>query len=81
MERAKTRRLRFCKVVRLHFRLWYYYGQTKNHRQFGGDFSRNGGLEGDRTLDLHDANAALSQLSYEPVLPLFGRFSEQKAGF
>ena len=26
-----------------------------------------GGLEGDRTLDLCDANAALSQLSYEPV--------------
>ena len=25
-----------------------------------------GGLEGDRTLDLCDANAALSQLSYEP---------------
>ena len=27
-----------------------------------------GGLEGDRTLDLCDANAALSQLSYEPIL-------------
>ena len=26
-----------------------------------------GGLEGDRTLDLCDANAALSQLSYEPI--------------
>lgn len=26
-----------------------------------------GGLEGIRTLDLCDANAALSQLSYEPV--------------
>ena len=26
-----------------------------------------GGLEGDRTLDLCDANAALSQLSYEPL--------------
>ncbi len=29
-----------------------------------------GGLEGDRTLDLCDANAALSQLSYEPKLIL-----------
>ena len=29
--------------------------------------SFGGGLEGDRTLDLCDANAALSQLSYEPV--------------
>ena len=26
-----------------------------------------GGLEGDRTLDLRVANAALSQLSYEPI--------------
>ena len=30
-----------------------------------------GGLEGDRTLDLCDANAALSQLSYEPKLAIF----------
>ena len=29
-----------------------------------------GGPEGDRTLDLRVANAALSQLSYEPVLTL-----------
>ena len=28
-----------------------------------------GGLEGDRTLDLTDANRTLSQLSYEPVIP------------
>ena len=28
-----------------------------------------GGLEGDRTLDLTDANRTLSQLSYEPVYP------------
>ena len=27
-----------------------------------------GGLEGDRTLDLSDANRTLSQLSYEPIL-------------
>ena len=26
-----------------------------------------GGLEGDRTLDLTDANRTLSQLSYEPI--------------
>ena len=32
-----------------------------------------GGLEGDRTLDLCDANAALSQLSYEPKSALFVR--------
>lgn len=35
-----------------------------------------GGLEGDRTLDLCVANAALSQLSYEPVpmaLPHYNR--------
>ena len=29
--------------------------------------SLHGGLEGDRTLDLRVANAALSQLSYEPI--------------
>jgi len=28
-----------------------------------------------------DANLALSQLSYGPILPLFARFSEQKADF
>ena len=27
-----------------------------------------GGLEGDRTLDLTDANRTLSQLSYEPIV-------------
>ena len=31
------------------------------------DFKAFGGLEGDRTLDLRVANAALSQLSYEPI--------------
>ena len=30
-----------------------------------------GGLEGDRTLDLTDANRTLSQLSYEPLLPVW----------
>ena len=34
--------------------------------------SSYGGLEGDRTLDLCDANAALSQLSHEPM------YSKQK---
>ena len=67
------------KVVKKNSRLWYYCGQTKNHRQFGGDFSRNGGPNRDRTDDLTDANRTLSQLSYRPILPLFGRFSEQKA--
>ena len=28
---------------------------------------RDGGAEGDRTPDLHDANVALSQLSYRPI--------------
>ena len=51
--------------------LWYFCGQMKNHRQNGGDFPEIGGLEGDRTLDLCDANAALSQLSYEPKLAIF----------
>ena len=31
-----------------------------------------GGLEGDRTLDLSDANRTLSQLSYGPVYEVFG---------
>ena len=31
--------------------------------------------------NLTDANRALSQLSYGPILPLFARFSEQKAEF
>ena len=38
---------------------------TKNNVVF--DFSKIGGPEGDRTLDLRVANAALSQLSHEPV--------------
>ena len=79
--RSQTRRLCSRKVVKKYSRLWYYCGQTKNHRQFGGDFSRNGGPERDRTVDLSDANRTLSQLSYRPILPLFDRFSEQKADF
>ena len=59
-------------MVRIFCRLWYYCGQTKNHRRIGGDFSRNGGPEGIRTLDLSDANRTLSQLSYGPVYEVFG---------
>ena len=62
-------------------RLWYFCGQTKNHRQNGGDFSRNGGPNRDRTDDLTDANRTLSQLSYRPILPLFAGFLQQKADF
>ena len=40
-----------------------------------------GGLEGDRTLDLCDANAALSQLSYEPILAIFHRKKLRKTNF
>ena len=28
----------FRKVVKNYSHLWYYCGQTKNHRQLGGDF-------------------------------------------
>ena len=66
--RSQTRRLCSRKVVKKYSRLWYYCGQTKNHRQFGGDFSRSGGPERDRTVDLSDANRTLSQLSYRPIL-------------
>lgn len=42
---------------------------TKNpHRRCTSDGGLAGGLEGDRTLDLRIANAALSQLSYEPEI-------------
>jgi len=34
-----SRRLQPCEVVRFFLCLWYYCGQTKNHRQIGGDFS------------------------------------------
>ena len=44
---------------------------TGNRLYFEGDASQRlllcGGSEGARTLDLRVANAALSQLSYEPV--------------
>ena len=49
--------------------LWYFCGQTRNRSVvkreiavvFTTAISIFGGLEGDRTLDLCDANAALSQ--------------------
>ena len=40
--------------------------KTKNPNFFSSDFAGNGGDEGDRTLDLTDANRTLSQLSYAP---------------
>ena len=36
-------------MVKTEIRLWYFCGQTKNHRQIGGDFSEIGGPEEDRT--------------------------------
>ena len=45
------------------FGLYAYRSQKDDW--FG--YALNGGLEGDRTLDLRDANAALSQLSHEPI--------------
>ena len=68
-------------MVRIFCRLWYNCGQTKNHRQNGGDFSRNGGPKGIRTLDLSDANRTLSQLSYGPISPLFAGFCNKKQIF
>ena len=77
----KTHRLRTSKAVRIFCRLWYNCGQTKNHRRIGGDFSRNGGPNRDRTDDLTDANRTLSQLSYRPILPLFAGFCNKKLIF
>ena len=68
-------------MVRIFCRLWYNCGQTKNHRRIGGDFSRNGGPNRDRTDDLTDANRTLSQLSYRPILPLFAGFCNKKLIF
>ena len=68
-------------MVRIFCRLWYNCGQTKNHRRIGGDFSRNGGPNRDRTDDLTDANRTLSQLSYGPILPLFAGFCNKKLIF
>ena len=41
--------------------------KTKKARNLAVSSLFCGGLEGDRTLDLTDANRTLSQLSYEPV--------------
>ena len=45
-------------VVKTEIRLWYFCGQTKNHRQFGGDFSEIGGPEEDRTPEPFGCEAA-----------------------
>ena len=41
--------------------------KAKNPNYFSSDFAESGGDEGDRTLDLTDANRTLSQLSYAPA--------------
>ena len=40
--------------------LWYFCGQTRNRRGKTTAISIFGGLEGDRTLDLCDANSHLN---------------------
>ena len=40
--------------------------KEQNPNFFSSDFAESGGDEGDRTLDLTDANRTLSQLSYAP---------------
>ena len=40
--------------------------KEQNPNFYSSDFAENGGDEGDRTLDLTDANRTLSQLSYAP---------------
>ena len=68
-------------MVRIFCCLWYCCGQTKNHRQFGGDFSQNGGPNRDRTDDLTDANRTLSQLSYGPIYRFLQGFRNKKQVF
>ena len=41
--------------------------KAQNPNYFSSDFAESGGDEGDRTLDLTDANRTLSQLSYAPM--------------
>ena len=40
--------------------------KEQNPNFYSSDFAESGGDEGDRTLDLTDANRTLSQLSYAP---------------
>ena len=56
-------------------RLWYFCGQTKNHRQFGSDFSEIGGPEEDRTPEPFgcEPNALPAELRAH-----IGRFSTKK---
>ena len=41
--------------------------KEQNPNFYSSDFAESGGDEGDRTLDLTDANRTLSQLSYAPT--------------
>ena len=52
---------------RLSYRPFIFLKKLQKSREISDFKAFSGGLEGDRTLDLCDANAALSQLSYEPV--------------
>ena len=49
--------------------------------KLGGDFPFMVDPRRIELPNLSDANRTLSQLSYGPILPLFARFSEQKADF
>ena len=42
-------------------------GRRQGHPNLRPHFKLYGGAEGTRTLDLHDASVALSQLSYRPT--------------
>ena len=57
----------FCEVRTVLFEDAFYI-QNKNSAGFRRNHCFVGGAEGDRTLDLSIANAALSQLSYGPPL-------------
>jgi hypothetical protein len=52
-----------------------FYSRKKRHPQRDAFFDL-GGVEGDRTPDLCNAIAALSQLSYDPVFRMHGMQSE-----
>ena len=75
-----SRRLQPCEVVRFFLCLWYYCGQTKNHRQFGGDFSQNGGPEGDRTLEPHGCEPCALPAELRAHITAFCPFFRTKSG-
>ena len=58
---------RLACVLKIYSRLWYYCGQTKNHRQIGGDFPFRVDPRRIELPNLSDANRTLSQLSYGPI--------------